>query len=78
MAARPSAPDFVARFEKVERQTCDGCQCARDQTQTQPRRDIAHPEKAKPKAVDHVKERVQMAEGLPKWRQGMDNIQRSS
>ena len=70
-----SAPDFVTRLQEVQRQTCNGRECTKQQTKTQPRRDIAHPKKAIAKSIDHVKERVQVADLLPNQGQRMNRIE---
>ena len=69
-----SASDFVADAQKVKGQGTDERQGGAHHRQADPRRDIALAKKAITKAIDHVEKRVQVAELLPKRRQGLDGI----
>ena len=64
-----SPPDFVTCAQQMQRDSSDYDIGATNQTQADPRRDIADTKKAITETVNHVEERIEMADLLPERRQ---------
>ena len=64
-----SPPNFVPCAQQMQRDSSDYDIGAANQTQADPRRDIADTKKAITETVNHVEERIEMADLLPERRQ---------
>ena len=73
-----SPPDFVTCAQQMQRDASHDQIGTTDQPQTGPGRDIADTEKAVAKTVDHVEERIEMADLLPERRQRMYGIKHAA
>src|SRR5678815_5980669 len=72
-----SVADLVADPQQVQADAADDGERDAHDAQAQPRRDVAGAEEAVPEAVDHVEERVEVADLAPDRRERLHRIEDS-